>query len=282
MRESEIDKRAGAVCRIAHISDTQLGFTDSVNAPAAKSKGAAKGDNRPVYTETDKRFYERAVAKINRLDPRPDVVVNTGDLVDNCNHGGQWEDYRAVTDTINAPVYEALGNHDCTKDTTGRYQNYLSKPDYLVVQISGVDLIILNSQYLKDESSDTPAAREQRSFVEDALGNSPGERRRILVMHHPLYFAHPEEDETYFSLPIPVRKWILGLVGRYRVCAVLSGHYHRNHVSRINATELITTGPVSVPLGSDSDGSKGQRGFRVVDVHLQTGRIEHTYIPLEP
>lgn len=272
----------GAVCRIVHISDTQLGFTDTVNAPPAdEGAGAAKGASRPVYTETDKRFYERTVARINRLEPLPDVVIHTGDLVDNSDHPGQWEDYRAVTDTIDLPVYEALGNHDCTKDPSGRYQNFLNKPDYHAVHVNGVDLIILNSQYLKDDSPDMPAAGEQRSFVEDALANSPEGHQRIVVMHHPLFFNHPEEEETYFSVPIPERTWILGLLSRYRVCAVLSGHYHRNHVSRIGATELITTGPLSVAMGSDSDGSTARRGFRIVDVHLHTDRIEHAYVPME-
>jgi 3',5'-cyclic AMP phosphodiesterase CpdA len=282
MRKPEIGRRAGAMCRIVHLSDTQLGFTDAVNAPpAAESNGSPKNDVLPVYTDTDKRFYERAVVRMKRLDPRPDVVIHTGDLVDDFGHHGQWEDYRAVTDTIGFPVYEAIGNHDCTKDASGRYHNYLNKPDYRGVHINGVDLIILNSQYLKDESRDTPAAREQRSFVEDALAHSPEQCRRILVMHHPLYFNHPEEEETYFCLPVRERKWVLGLLSRYHVCAVLSGHYHRNHISRIGSTELITTGPVSVAMGCDSDGSTAQRGFRVVDVDVHTGGIEHEFVSLE-
>ena len=44
-------------------------------------------------------FLERAVAHVNALDPRPDIVIATGDLVD----GGKAEEY-ALLKRLLAPL----------------------------------------------------------------------------------------------------------------------------------------------------------------------------------
>src|SRR5258706_9686772 len=54
---------------------------------------------------------ERAVAHLNRLAPRPDVALATGDLVER----GEPEEYarlRAILDRLAMPLYVIPGNHD--------------------------------------------------------------------------------------------------------------------------------------------------------------------------
>src|SRR5438874_2027771 len=56
-------------------------------------------------------FLARAVDHILHLDPRPDVVLATGDLVD----GGTAEEYqrlRRLLAPLPMPVYVIPGNHD--------------------------------------------------------------------------------------------------------------------------------------------------------------------------
>src|SRR5712692_163669 len=56
-------------------------------------------------------FLARAVDRIRRLSPRPDLVVATGDLVD----GGRPEEYRRLRQLLSPlpmPVYLMAGNHD--------------------------------------------------------------------------------------------------------------------------------------------------------------------------
>src|SRR5215510_14834955 len=56
-------------------------------------------------------FLERAVAHVMALDPGPDIVLATGDLVD----GGKPEEYallRRLLAPLSMPVYLIPGNHD--------------------------------------------------------------------------------------------------------------------------------------------------------------------------
>src|SRR3546814_18425357 len=56
-------------------------------------------------------FLDRAVARLNGLDPRPDFVLVTGDLVE----GGSEAEYRHLRERLAPPampVFLAPGNHD--------------------------------------------------------------------------------------------------------------------------------------------------------------------------
>src|SRR5262249_22703251 len=56
-------------------------------------------------------FLERAVAHILSLDPRPDLVLVTGDLVD----AGRPDEYarlRSILKPLPIPLYVVPGNHD--------------------------------------------------------------------------------------------------------------------------------------------------------------------------
>ncbi|MFI5033913.1 MAG: metallophosphoesterase, partial [Reyranellales bacterium] len=71
-----------------------------------------KSPGQLLYDRIDTAGYlERAVAHVLKLDPLPDVVVMTGDLVD----GGKPEEYaylRRLIAPLPMPVYVIPGNHD--------------------------------------------------------------------------------------------------------------------------------------------------------------------------
>jgi Icc protein len=77
---------------IAQISDTHL----TLDAPDA--------DRRL-------RYFAHTIADINALDPAPDVIVHTRDIV----HNGRRDEYAqavALLATAHAPVYVLPGNKD--------------------------------------------------------------------------------------------------------------------------------------------------------------------------
>ena len=57
------------------------------------------------------RDFERTIADINALDPAPDVIFHTGDIV----HNGRPDEYAEAVRILNqakAPVYVIPGNKD--------------------------------------------------------------------------------------------------------------------------------------------------------------------------
>ena len=67
---------------------------------------------KPLYGALDTTLYlERAVAALNVLDPRPDLVLLTGDLVD---HGdpAEYTRLRDILGRLSLPFRMIAGNHD--------------------------------------------------------------------------------------------------------------------------------------------------------------------------
>src|SRR5436305_1998369 len=71
-----------------------------------------KAEGKQLFRRIDTAGYlERAVAHVNALDPRPDIVLATGDLVD----GGKPDEYaqlRRLLAPLAMPLYMIPGNHD--------------------------------------------------------------------------------------------------------------------------------------------------------------------------
>ena len=80
---------------IAQISDMHLSTPES--------------QNEAIYGMAE--HLARAVAHLNALEPRPDVVLATGDLVDR-GEAGEYERLREQLTLPRMPVYLVPGNHD--------------------------------------------------------------------------------------------------------------------------------------------------------------------------
>jgi hypothetical protein len=98
-------------------------------------------------------------------------------------------------------------------------------------------------------------------------------REVILFGHHPLFVRDPEEEDTYWNLPLPRRRVILDLVHRTGIRHAFAGHWHRNSIARDGAFEMVTSGPVGYPLGVDPS------GFRIV--RMRPHDITHEYVGLD-
>ncbi len=56
--------------------------------------------------------------------------------------------------------------------------------------------------------------------------------------------------------------------------------FYRSYISQYRQCALITSGPTSKPLGLDWDGKPSERGFRVLDIELDSGLLSHEYVRL--
>jgi serine/threonine-protein phosphatase CPPED1 len=269
-------ENADNLLRIVQISDVQLGYTY-----ARARQDSLKPDNS--FIDTDKRYFESAVNCINKLSPRADVVVNTGDLVNDSENQNQWNDYLTVSDNIEAPLYEVMGNHEgWSASGVEKFKSRFKQNDFYSFTVKECQFIVLNSWYLKFPDQNPLAANEQKQFLTSVLQDHAASKFRVILMHFPVYLQSPDEQEAYFNLPPDQRKWLLDVALKNKVKIILTGHNHRNsQVTYNDSLSIITTGSVSKPLGMNSDSTPSVRGFRIIDINLGTGAVSQEFVPLD-
>src|SRR5882724_4073230 len=90
----------------------------------------------------------RAVEHINRLEPRPDAVLCTGDLVDE-GSPEEYERLAALLAPLTAPFYIVPGNHDDRENLRAAFKDcdYLPAQSFLqyTVDLGPLRLIALDT-----------------------------------------------------------------------------------------------------------------------------------------
>lgn len=221
--------------------------------------------------------YEFVVANINRIRPR--FVVICGDLINKVGDAAQTAEYLRITAKIDPsiPVYAVPGNHDVgnepTPETLAYYRQHFGPDHYSFVQGSLYG-IVLNSGVISAPGNVQKAAAEQEVWLraELAKARSTGARHIVVFQHHSWFLEKAEEPNQYFNIPLEQRRHYLDLLKGAGVRYIFAGHYHRNAYGRDGDLEMITSGPVGQPLGTDPS------GIRIVTVK-DTG-LEHRYYTL--
>ena len=221
--------------------------------------------------------YEFVVANINRIRPR--FVVICGDLINKVGDAAQTAEYLRITAKIDPsiPVYAVPGNHDVgnepTPETLAYYRQHFGPDHYSFVQGSLYG-IVLNSGVISAPGNVQEAAAEQEAWLkaELAKARSTGARHIVVFQHHSWFLEKADEPNQYFNIPMEQRRHYLDLLKGAGVRYIFAGHYHRNAYGRDGDLEMITSGPVGQPLGTDPS------GIRIVTVR-DTG-LEHRYYTL--
>ncbi|OHX13372.1 phosphodiesterase [Chromobacterium sphagni] len=217
-----------------------------------------KRDRKFAYGKVDTAgALQRCVERINALEPRPDWVVATGDLVDS----GALEEYQALRpllDRLAMPYALLAGNHD-RRDTL---RQVFADHDYLhghtefiqyALDVGEVRLIALDT--LQPGSSGGMLCRARLDWLDALLAASAG-RPVVLAMHHPPFqtgIAHMDaiglDPDAAAELARRVAAWP-------NVERIVCGHLHRPIQARFAGT-LACTSPApahQVALDLRADG----------------------------
>lgn len=144
-----------------------------------------KAPGKLLYRRIDTAGYlERAVAHIMRLDPRPDIVLATGDLVD----GGKPEEYaflRELLAPLSMPVFMIPGNHDARDAMRAAFADhaYLPRAGYLQYSIDDLPVRLIALDTLVEGKPYGELCEERLSWLETRLAGQ--EKPTMLFMHHP-------------------------------------------------------------------------------------------------
>ncbi len=229
--------------------------------------------------EWDARQYRAAIDAANAL--RPDLVVIGGDMIDDPNSEDQYDEFMRITKLLDADIEMRWvpGNHDVATDTVVPTPESIAVyreafgPDYYAFDRGPVRFVTLNTSVLDHPEHVGDELEAQFDFLEEELTRAAADDATVIIVgHHPLFLERADEPDDYWNLPTEQRTRVLDLVHRFGVPLFLAGHWHRNSLARDGAFEMVTSGPVGYPLGSDPS------GIRLVEVG--DGRISHEYRPL--
>jgi 3',5'-cyclic-AMP phosphodiesterase len=182
------------------------------------------------------------IADINALDPAPDVIVHTGDIV----HNGRQEEYAQAVATVakaRAPVYVLGGNRDNRSNLRAAFSasGYFA-PDSSFIDYSiddyPVRLIALDTLSSGSNKGDFCPERVRRLIeLIDAETTKP----IAVFTHHPPFEVSVGPDRLHFETTETVSRLRQALQHSGRVVAVFSGHVHRaaeGYVGSIPATVM--------------------------------------------
>src|SRR5262245_700547 len=188
------------------------------------------------------RDFELTIADINALDPSPDVIVHTGDVV----HNGREDEYAQSVDTLKkarAPVYVLPGNKDDRarmREACSAFGRFPIDSDFIdyAIEHFPVRLIALDTLSARSNKGDFCAERLNRlTDLIDADTSKP----IAVFTHHPPFEVTVGPDRLHFDTPEIMSRLRRGLQHAGRVVAVFSGHVHRaaeGHVGKIPATVM--------------------------------------------
>jgi 3',5'-cyclic AMP phosphodiesterase CpdA len=218
--------------------------------------------------------FEFAVATANRL--KPAFVVITGDLINDASNTEQAAEYKRIAASLDSKIrlFSLPGNHDVgnepTKESLARYRERFG-PDYYTFRVGGIAGFVLDSNLEKGAQNVPEEAAKMEAWfkAELAKARQEGAQQLIVFQHIPFFLKEAGEEDQYFNIPRDTRQRYLKLLHEYGVKQVFAGHYHRNEEGRDGELDMVTTGPVGMPL----EGAKS--GIRIVTV--TEGGVSHKF-----
>jgi 3',5'-cyclic AMP phosphodiesterase CpdA len=194
---------------IAHISDTHIELD-------------AHDSSRRIAD------FESTIADINRLDPAPDVIVHTGDIV----HNGRADEYAEAARILGkarAPAYVLAGNKDDRSNLRAAFAagSYLA-PDSGFIEYSiehhPVRLIAVDT--LNTDSNKGDFCPQRDALLRKRI-DAEKARPIAVFTHHPPFEVPVGPERLNFETPDMMTRLRQALRYSGRVVGVFSGHVHR-------------------------------------------------------
>ena len=192
--------------------------------------------------DADQRTWDlaRTIADINALDPAPDLIVHTGDIV----HSGRPDEYALAVSTLakaRAPVYVVAGNKDNRANLRDAFspRGYLAPDsDFIDYAVDDYPVRLIALDTLSSSSNRGDFCTERLRHLIDLIDVETTKPVAVFT-HHPPFVVTVGPHPLHFELPEPMFRLQQALQHSGRVIAVFSGHVHRpaaGHVGNIPAS----------------------------------------------
>jgi 3',5'-cyclic AMP phosphodiesterase CpdA len=194
--------------------------------------------------ELNRQRLDSTLEALCGMEPKPDLLLATGDLVDNSGDVASYRRLREITDALPFPTHFALGNHD------GRTAFFKAFPEaprvdgFLQYAIEDHAVRILVLDTLEDGRHGGNLCEARAEWLRERFDEQP-DRPTVVVLHHP-----PIETALAWMTENPEAEWVLRLhdiiAGQDNVVAMLAGHLHRP-VTTLWAGTTLAVCPSTAP-----------------------------------
>jgi 3',5'-cyclic AMP phosphodiesterase CpdA len=193
-----------------------------------------------LYHTTE--HLERAVAHVNGLAPRPDLLVATGDLVDR-GDPAEYARLRAALSALAMPYHLVPGNHDDRAALLAAFADHADLPRDGFVQytVEAGPLRLVMIDTLVPGASGGRLCPERLAWLDARLGEVPG-RPTVVFMHHPPFLTGMAAMD---AMGLDGSDDLAAVIRRHpQVERIACGHLHRAITRRFAGT-LAATSPAT-------------------------------------
>jgi len=198
---------------------------------------------------------------------KPDLVMHLGDITTSHPQRPSWGteclNSQKLIGMFDAPVHLCAGNHDIgnklsldlpnwpksagdprksfyvSDDNVALYKKYFGEP-YYSFDHKGSHFIVLLEHIF---GSGWDVEKEEWGWLEADLEANKDAQHIFMFFHTPIYWVDPVKDvgpRNYEIIDEEPRARLLGLIEKYRVRAVFTGHTHHNITNQYGDAGLFT------------------------------------------
>jgi len=184
-------------------------------------------------------YLAQAVLHVNRLSPRPDFVIATGDLVDD----GSIDAYqllRRALDELSMPYAVMPGNHDSRANLRkifGEQTPFPANGEFLQYVIEDFPLRIIALDTVVEGKEGGLLGAESLAWLAARLSEQ-AHKPTLIAMHHPPFITGIEEMD---AINCGNSGQLGEIVLRHpQIERIVCGHMHRPIIVRWNGTVVCT------------------------------------------
>ncbi len=221
-----------------------------------------------VYGDTRTNDFLRGRVASRIIEINPDLVFNTGDLVESGEYPDLWRKWFNTNQILleDRPFFIALGNHEQNATVYFKYWHFPGNEQWYSINYGNAHFICL--------STETNLYGAQRTWLEtDLIAASDSAVWIFVFFHRPPYSSGDNGSD------ISVRQAWCSLFETYGVDIVFNGHDHNYERSLINDVYYIVTGGGGAPLRAV--GSSSWTIYSESTLHCNNITIEDSLLTLD-
>jgi 3',5'-cyclic AMP phosphodiesterase CpdA len=215
---------------IAQITDIHLGF------------------ERDDPDEPNRRRLDAVLALLKAMQPRPDLLLMTGDLADAGDDALAYRRLKEATADLPFPAYPAVGNHDGRAAFAAAFPAFVTD-GFAQYEIPAGEGRILVLDTLEEGRHGGGFCEVRAAWLARRLRQQPA-RPTLIALHHP-----PFDPGLSWISENPETDWMRRLegvlAGHEGIVGLIAGHLHRPVVGRFAGTTLAVSAATAAQLALD-------------------------------